>query len=210
MTAEKQLSPGLKMALDFGPVIAFFIGYLLMKDRSFEFGGESYSGFILVTAAFVPLLMLTTAIAWRLTGKLSRVNVFTLVLVIIFGAMTVWFNDERFFKMKPTILYLLFAAILGVGLLRGKSWLEPLMGEALPLTSAGWLILTKRLALFFLGLAIANEVVWRAFSTETWVSFKTFGLTIAMFAFFMTQGKLFEAHSIKAAEDNSAKDPASR
>lgn len=210
MTETKKISPGLKMALDFGPVLAFFLGYVLMKDRSFTWNGESYSGFVLVTAAFIPLLMLTTAIAWKVTGKLSKINLVTLVLVIVFGAMTIWFNDERFFKMKPTILYLLFAGVLGVGLLRGKSWLEPLMGEALPLASEGWLILTKRLCLFFLALAVANEVIWRGFSTETWVSFKTFGLTIAMFAFFMTQGRLFATYGLESEEEKAKKDSASR
>lgn len=192
---------GLRMALDLGPVLAFFVAYLLLRDRLFEIGGREYSGFVLVTAAFVPLLALTTLIGWRLTGKLSAMNLLTLGLVAVFGALTVWFNDERFFKMKPTILYLLFAAVLGAGLLRGRSWLQPLMGEALPMDAAGWMALTRRLCGFFLALAVANEVIWRSFSTSTWVWFKTFGLTLALFAFFIAQARLFERHGIKEEQD---------
>ena len=114
----------------------------------------------------------------------------TLILVTVFGGLTVYFNDERFFKMKPTIIYLLFGGALGVGLLRGKSYLEYMMGELMPLKPEGWMILTKRMMMFFFILAILNELIWRSQSTDVWVSFKTFGLPVAIFAFFMTQGGL--------------------
>jgi intracellular septation protein len=100
--------------------------------------------------------------------------------------------------MKPTLLYLFFAAVLGAGLLRGKSLLREVMDEALPLLPEGWIILTRRLALFFAALALANEAVWRLMSTEAWVNFKTFGLTLAMFAFFAAQGKMLEKYSSEA------------
>jgi len=193
--AERKISPGLRFALDFGPILAFFAGYFLVRDRAFTFGGTEYSGFIAVTAAFVPLLLLTTYILWRLTGRVSRMQIVTLVLVVVFGGMSIWFNDERFFKMKPTIIYALFAGILGFGLLRGQSYLQLVMEEALPLRSEGWMVLTRRLAMFFGALAVLNEVVWRGFSTEVWVSFKTFGLTAAVFVFFLTQAKLFETYA---------------
>ena len=199
--AEKTISPGMKLALDLGPVVAFFAGYFLLRDRSFEFGGHTYSGFVIITALFVPLLALTTFLSWRLTGHVSKMNLVTLAIVVVFGGLTVWFDDERFFKMKPTILYALFAAVLGFGLMRRRSYLEPLMGEALPLTHEGWMILTRRLALFFAVLAVLNELVWRNFSTETWVTFKTFGLTAAVFAFFLTQGRVFERHSASKDEE---------
>ena len=194
---QRRLSPGLKMALDFGPILAFFAGYLLVRDRTFAIAGGEYSGFVLITAAFVPLLALTTFVSWRLTGRLSKMNLVTLVVVVVFGGLTVWFNDERFFKMKPTMIYAIFAVVLLVGLLRGKSYLQVLMDEVLPLRPEGWMILTRRLCLFFALLAVANEVIWRNFSTDTWVTFKTFGLTAAVFLFFLTQGRVFEAYAVE-------------
>lgn len=188
-------APWVKPALEYGPILAFFAGYFLLKDRSFSFGGTAYDGFVVVTAAFVPLMVVCTLLTWRLTGELSRMQVLTLVLVVVFGGLTVWLNDERFIKMKPTILYLLFAGLLGVGLLQGRSYLQALMGTVLPLTDEGWMTLTRRLTLFFLLLAILNELVWRFLSTETWVTVKTFGLPAALFAFFMAQAGLIERHS---------------
>ncbi len=200
MTGRK-ISHGLKMALELGPIAVFFIAYMKLKDESFTIGGMEYSGFIVVTAAFIPLLLLTTGILWRLTGHLSRMQAVTAVLVVVFGGLSVWLNDERFFKMKPTIIYLLFAGALGLGLLRGQSWLELVMSEALPMTRQGWMILTRRVMLFFLALAVANEIVWRAMSTDAWVSFKTFGLPGAVFAFFIAQGGFFRRHGIAERKD---------
>jgi len=199
---RRKISPLLKGLLEYGPIAAFFIAYTLLKERTFLIAGTEYSGFITVTAAFVPLLLLSTGLMWWLTGNLSRMQAFTAVLVVVFGGLSVWLNDERFFKMKPTLLYLLFAAILGFGLLRGRSYLESLMGAALPMHRDGWMILTRRLMLFFLALALANEAVWRLLSTDAWVNFKTFGLPIAIFAFFMFQGALFQQHSTGENESN--------
>jgi intracellular septation protein len=198
--AEKDVSKGLKMALELGPIALFFVAYLWVRDKSFTVGGTEYDGFILVTAGFVPILLIATGILWRLTGKLSKMQIVTAVLVLVFGGLTVWFNDDRFFKMKPTIIYALFAGVLGFGLMRGQSYLQAVMEEALPMEPQGWMILTKRLALFFVALAIANEIVWRTMSTDAWVNFKTFGLTAAVFLFFMTQGKLFETYGTDESE----------
>lgn len=184
-----------KPALEYGPILAFFAGYFLLKDMTFAIGGTAYGGFIVVTAAFVPLMVVCTLLTWRLTGELSRMQLLTLVLVVVFGGLTVWLNDERFIKMKPTILYLLFAGLLGVGLLQGRSYLQGLMGTMLPLTDEGWMKLTQRLTLFFLLLAVVNELVWRFLSTETWVTVKTFGLPLALFGFFMAQAGLIDRHS---------------
>ncbi|MBV0913988.1 inner membrane-spanning protein YciB [Anianabacter salinae] len=192
--AEKEIGKGLKMALDLGPVAAFFIGYMLLKDATYTIGGRDYSGFVLITAAFIPVLAFTTFLLWRLTGTLSKMQLVTLVLVGLFGGLTVWLNDERFFKMKPTLIYALFAVILGVGLLRGQSYLRFVMSEVVPLDDAGWMILTRRVAVFFAGLAILNEVIWRTMSTDAWVNFKTFGLTIGIFVFFIAQSGLFARH----------------
>jgi len=195
--AEKKISQGLKLALDMGPILAFFAGYIAMRDRSFQIAGTEYSGFIVVTALFIPLLAATTFLIYRLTGKVSKMQLMTLVLVVIFGGLTVWLNDERFFKMKPTMIYTLFAGILGWGLLRGQSYLQLVMEEVLPMQPEGWMILTRRVTLFFLGLALLNEIVWRSMSTDAWVNFKTFGLTIGVFAFFMAQSRLFQTYGLE-------------
>lgn len=193
--AEKKINPILKLALELGPVVLFFVMFGRLKDQTFTIGGASYSGFIVTTAAFILLIIATSALLWALTGKLSRMQMMTLVLVVVMGGLSVWLNDERFIKMKPTLLYLAFGGVLGFGLLRGQSYLRLVMDEALPMQAEGWMILTRRLTAFFFALAVANEAVWRLMSTVAWVNFKTFGLTAALFAFFMTQGKLFERYS---------------
>lgn len=195
MAEQKDINPMLKTALELGPVIGFFVAYLMLKDRSFMIGGTEYSGFIVVTAGFVPLIMLTTGIVWKLTGHLSKMQVMTLVLVIVFGGLTVWLNDERFLKMKPTIFFALMGAILGVGLLRGQSYLKYVMDAVMPLKDEGWMILTRRLMWFLFATALANELIWRFMSETTWVYFKTFGDTAAMFVFFLFQAKLFSDYS---------------
>ncbi|MGC1495039.1 MAG: inner membrane-spanning protein YciB [Sulfitobacter sp.] len=200
MADAKEINPFLKSALEFGPVLLFFVAYLKLKEQIFTIGGTEYEGFIVVTAAFIPLLIASTGALWWLTGKLSRMQVATVILVVVFGGLSVWLNDDRFFKMKPTMIYVLFGGLLGFGLLRGQSYLKFVMEEMMPLQDAGWMILTKRLMLCFFGLAIANEVIWRGFSTETWVYFKTFGLTAAVFVFFMTQGKLFQTYGLEKDE----------
>ena len=195
MSVKKPVSPGLKIGLEFGPVLAFFVGYLWLRDETYLIGGQEYAGFIVITAAFIPLMIASTALLWKLSGHLSRMQVATIVLVTVFGGLTVWLNDERFFKMKPTIIYALFAGMLGLGLLRGQSWLQYVMDGVLPLKHEGWMVLTRRLALFFAALAVGNEVVWRMMSTDAWVNFKTFVLPLALFGFFMTQGKVFERYA---------------
>lgn len=197
--AAKQINPFLKSALEIGPIVVFFAAYLLLKDRTFVLGGNEYKGFILVTAGFIPLILASTAALWKLTGHLSPMQIVTAVLIVVFGGLSVWLNDERFFKMKPTLIYLLFGAALGIGLLRGESWLRKVMEGMMPLQDEGWMILTRRVCAFFFALALLNEIIWRSFSTETWVYFKTFGLTAAIFVFFLTQGGLFKTY---AAEDN--------
>ena len=197
---ERKINPLLKAALDLGPVVAFFVLYFRLRDRSFEIAGTEYSGFVVVTAIFIPLIGLSTYLLWRLTGKLARMQIATLVLVVIFGSLTIWFNDERFFKMKPTMIYILFGTTLGVGLLRGRSYLQYMMGEVMPLKPEGWMILTRRITAFFFGLALLNEVIWRNFSTDVWVNFKTFGLTAALFVFFLGQTGLMIRYGAETEE----------
>ena len=195
--AEDKLPKWVKPLLELGPIVAFFVAYMRLKESIFTIGGSDYQGFIVVTGLFIPLLLFTTAILWRLTGKISPMQIMTVVLVTIFGGLTVWLNDPSFIKMKPTIIYLLFGGILGIGLLRGQSYLRVVMQDLIPLENTGWMILTRRFTAFFFGLALANEAVWRSFSTDTWVYFKTFGLTAALFAFFMMQSALLSKYAIE-------------
>lgn len=190
----KTINPKLKLALELGPVLLFFVGFRFVKDRSFSVGGVEYSGFVAMTAVLVLLIAASSALLWRITGKLSKMQLMTLFLVVVLGGVTIWLNDPRYIKMKPTVLYLLFAGVLGFGLLRGRSYLALVMEDALPISPEGWMILTRRFAAFFAGLALLNEVIWRNFSDQIWVDFKTFGVVGAMLLFFMAQSGLLKKH----------------
>ena len=185
--AEKQINPILKQVLELGPTLVFFLIYLRIKDDVFTIAGTEYSGFIVATLVFVPILLVSMGILWQLTGKLSRMQVFTAFMVIFFGGLTAWFNDERFFKMKTSIVYGCFAAILGFGLLRGRSYLRYIMEDFLPMQQDGWMILTHRLTFMFLGLAVANELIWRTQSTDLWVKLETFAFPAVLFLFLWLQ-----------------------
>jgi len=183
MDQGKQINPFLKQVLELGPTVVFFLIYLRMRDNTYEMWGQEYSGFIAATLIFVPILLIAMAVLCYLTGKLSRMQIFTAFMVIFFGGLTAWFNDERFFKMKTTIVYGMFAILLGIGLLRGQSWLAYILNDMIPMKPEGWMILTRRLAVCFTALAIANEIVWRTMSTDTWVKIETFGFPIALMGF---------------------------
>lgn len=198
--AQRNISPWLKQALELGPTLAFFLVYLRLKEDSFVIAGTEYSGFILATLIFIPILLAAMAALWALTGALSRMQVFTAFMVIFFGGLTAWFNDERFFMMKTTIVYGLFAAILGAGLALGRSPLEWMMGEALPMRHEGWLKLTRRLAAMFAALAIANEFVWRTQSEEMWVKIETFAFPAVLFVFLWLQIAALQSYMIQPEE----------
>ena len=203
MTA-RPINPVLKQVLELGPTLAFFLLYLRIRDDSFTLGGTEYSGFIVATLVFVPILLVAMAALWALTGKLSRMQIFTAFMVVFFGGLTAWFNDERFFKMKTTIVYGCFAAILGIGLATGRSYLEWIMGELLPMRPEGWMILTRRLCAMFAGLAIANEVIWRTQSTDLWVKLETFAFPAALFLFLWAQIVALQKYLIEdPAQDGS-------
>ena len=196
MPETRKINPWLKAGLEFGPLILFFVVFMRLRDKTLTIAGTEYSGFIVATLVFIPVLVLSTLALWRLTGKLAPMQIATLVLVVGFGGLSVWLNDPKFFKMKPTIIYLIFAGLLGLSLALRRNWLELVMSEALPMRAEGWRILTIRMALLFLGLAVANEVVWRNMSETAWVNFKTFGLPAIMIAFFVANSKLFERYAL--------------
>ena len=178
--SKKDQNTLLKNLLEYIHIAVFFVVFIFFKDDKVLLFGRDLSGFVLATLVFVPLVVIATAVSWFVLKEVSRIQLLTLVLVVVFGGMTIFFNDERFLKIKPTLIYCLFSIILLFGIFRKTSYLASLLGKALPLSYDGWMILTRRMAYFFLFLAAANEFVWRTQSTETWVYFKTFGLTLSL------------------------------
>ena len=191
------MKPWVKSALELGPVLIFFASFMLFRGDTVQLFGQDYSGFVFATLIFVPVLIMATAVQWWLTGKLAPMQIATLVLVVVFGGLSIWLNDPRFFKMKPTMIYLLFAALLGFSLLARKNWLQLVLSEALPMDAEGWRKLTLRMTLLFVGLALANEVVWRTMSETSWVYFKTFGLPLILFLFLMANARLYRDHALQ-------------
>lgn len=182
MSQPRPLNPFVKMALEFGPLLIFFVVY----QRT-----EIYTA----TAIFIPVILASLGASWVLTRELPRIAVVTAVVVVVFGGLTLYLQDALFIKMKPTIVNGLFAGALGFGLLRGRSYLRDVLGHALPLTDAGWRILTKRWALFFVFMAVLNEVIWRTQTESFWVTFKTFGSPVVTFLFVASQFPLLKRHA---------------
>lgn len=191
------MSPLLKLVLEIGPLIAFFVIFNQAKEAGPEADAAQIDALIWATGGFMIALGLSTAITYALTRTISRMAVITTVIVLVMGALTIWLHDEVFIKMKPTIINGLFAAVLGVGLWQGRSYLKTVIGELLPMTDEGWMKLTRNWALFFLAMAVLNEIVWRGFSTETWVDIKTFGYLPLTLIFTFSQTGLIAKHAIE-------------
>jgi intracellular septation protein len=177
------IGPRLKAALEFGPILGFVAVYLVVREQSYSLWGCDWDGFVLLVGGFVPVVLASSAAMWRLTGRITPVQVLTLIIMTLSGALTVGFNDERFFKMRTTVVCLTLSAILWVGLARGQAWLSGVMGGMVTLSPAGWTWLTRRFAAVLLVLAIANEVIWRNFSTDVWVAYDTFVMPTAFFGY---------------------------
>lgn len=193
--APKELNPLLKLALEVGPVLLYFLAYQYFQDRPIVIGGETYGAVVAATALFVPLMLAALVISWRLTGTLPRMAVFTAIVVVIFGGLTVWLNDDTFTKMRPTVVYGIFATILGVGLwVQGRSYLQYLMGPVMPLSAEGWQLFTRNWVLFFVFMSIFNEFVWRVLGEEAWVWLDTFGQFLLTLAFIATQYPILTRH----------------
>ena len=172
-----------KILIDIGPLAVFFIFY-------------TRSG---LQASILPL-MIATVIAvlfsYTLEKKIPIMPTVGAGIVLVFGGLTIYFNNEVFIKMKPTIINLVFAVILYGGMLIKKPFLKILLGAALKLEEEGWRILTYRWIGFFIALAILNEIVWRTQSTDIWVNFKVFGILPITFIFTMTQFPLIKKYQI--------------
>ena len=186
-----------KSILEFVPLITFFLAYYYYPNSSNLIGDDlSVEKIIFATKVFVPILLITSILSYLILRTISKMAIITALLVIFFGGLTIWLRDPTFIKMKPTIIYLSFAIVLIIGLIRGRSLLQSLMGSTLALEERGWIVLTKRIIVFFVSLAFLNELVWRYFGQDQWVNFKTFGMPILSLLFFAFQYRLFQKYLI--------------
>lgn len=171
----------LKLAIELGPLLVFF-------------GTNAAAGIYAGTAAFMAATLLSLVVAWFSYHKLPIMPIVSGVIVLVFGGLTLYLRDETFIKLKPTIVYTMFAALLAAGLMWKKPMLELLFGPVFTLTDEGWRKLTIRWALFFAAMAVVNELVWRNVSTDAWVSFKAFGFLPLTFLFAVAQVPLMQRH----------------
>ena len=160
---KTQPHPLFKLATELGPLLVFFAA------------NARYHLFV-ATGAFMVAIVAAMAASYIVTRHVPLMALVTGVVVLVFGTLTLVLHDETFIKVKPTIIYSLFALVLGGGLLFGRSFIAVLFDQVFNLTPQGWRILTMRWALFFLGMAMLNEIIWRTQSTDFWVGFKAFGV----------------------------------
>jgi intracellular septation protein len=191
MPQAARLDPKLKFALELGPLALFFISYKIFDIWK-------------ATGVMVVAALLVLAISWWKLRRLPIMPMVTAVIVVVFGGLTWYFNNPVFIKMKPTVLYSLFAAALFSGLAFRRPILQVLFDGALHLTDTGWRILTWRWAFFFVALAATNEVVWRNFSESHWVTFKSFGFLPLTVLFAIAQTPLVMKHESAAAPEEEA------
>lgn len=191
--SERRISPLIKLVLEVGPIAVFFLAYRMAPvAEGIDEVERQLEQILFSTAVFVPTILGALAASWLLTRKLPKMAVITAIVVTIFGGLTLILRDDTFVKMKPTILYALFAGILGFGLFRGESYLKYLMDELIPMRHEGWIRFTSRFVVFYVCLAVLNEIIWRGYGTDVWVNFRTFVLPAANFVFIMAQVPLFQ------------------
>ncbi len=171
-----------KLAIELGPLLIFF-------------AGNALAGIYAGTAAFMLATLISLIAARILYHKLPVMPLVSGVIVLVFGGLTLYLHDDTFIKLKPTIVYSLFAVLLAGGLLFKKPVLELLFGPVFNLTEEGWRKLSLRWAAFFIAMAVVNELVWRNFSTDAWVSFKAFGFLPLTFLFALAQVPLMQRHA---------------
>ena len=176
------MNPIMKLVVETGPLIAFFASYSLYD-------------LMVATAVFMVAVAISLAVSVALERRVPIMPLVTAAVVMVFGGLTLWLDDETFIKMKPTIINGLFASILLGGLALGRAFLKPLFGTVFQLDEAGWRKLSLRWALFFVVVAVLNEGVWRTMSTDFWVSFKVFGILPLTLVFALSQTPLIQRHS---------------
>jgi intracellular septation protein len=185
--AKPQLNPFLKLVFDLGPLALFF------------FANSRY-GIFVATGTFMVAVLAALAASYVLTRHLPIMPVVTAIVVLVFGGLTLILHNDLFIKLKPTIIYVLFGAVLLGGLFFGKSFLGVVFDSLFHLTEEGWRKLTLRWALFFFVLAVLNEIVWRSTSTDVWVNFKVFGVMPLTLVFGALQYPLLKKYAAEPAE----------
>jgi intracellular septation protein len=195
---KREINPLLKLALELGPLLVFFFANTKGEWLSETFPALAQIGqpIFIATALFMIATAVALCASWLLTRTLPIMPLVSGIVVFAFGAMTLWLQDDTFIKMKPTIVNTLFGVVLLGGLFFGRSLLGYVFDSAFRLDAEGWRKLTFRWGLFFLFLAIANEVVWRSFSTDTWVAFKVWGIMPITLLFTFSQMPLIMRHSV--------------
>ncbi|SDR24102.1 septation protein A [Pseudovibrio sp. Tun.PSC04-5.I4] len=195
-------SPFLKLALELGPLGVFFIANSRGAQLAEMFPALGALGqpIFIATAAFMVAIAISLTVSYALTRHLPIMPMVSGVVVLVFGALTLYLQDELFIKLKPTIVNTLFGSILLGGLFFGKSLLGYVFDGAFKLDAEGWRKLTIRWGVFFFVLAVINEIVWRNFSTDFWVDFKVFGFMPITMIFTMFQLPLIQKHSIEVKE----------
>ena len=172
-----------KLALEMGPLAVFFVANVKF-------------GIFTATASFMVATLISLSVSAILLRRVPIMPLVTGAFVLVFGGLTLYSQNELFIKIKPTIINLMFATALGTGLLFGRSLVKIVLGEVIHLHDEGWRLLTLRWAGFFVMLAVVNEIVWRLFSTETWMAFKLFGVTPITFLFMMSQIGLLQKYQL--------------
>lgn len=180
---KRKAPPLVKLLIDAGPLLVFFVVY-------------SRAGLMTATAVLIGATLAALGASYAIERRIALMPLISAGLVAVFGGLTLWLADETFIKMKPTIVYLLFATALLGGLALGRSFLKSLFQMAFHLTDAGWRILTLRWGLFFIAMAALNEIVWRNLSTDLWVDLKVFGFLPLTMLFALTQIPLIRARSL--------------
>ncbi len=178
----------LRPTVEYGPIGAFFLTYLAY-------------GLLPATAALLAVTVVALLLSLAYTGRVPAMPLLTAGVVAVFGGLTLWLQDETFIKMKPTIVQALFAAALLGGLAVGRPLLKPLLGAVWPLDDIGWRRLSLRFGLFFAGMAVLNELVWRTQSTDFWVGFKVFGILALTVLFAVAQAPLIARHRLPDAPE---------
>ena len=181
------MHPLLKLALDLGPLLIFFVA-----NAAFDI--------FTATAVFMAAMLIVIAIGFAVERKISPMPLITASLVLVFGGLTLWLSNDIFIKIKPTILYLMFAAVLIGGLAFSRLFIKVVLGQTLQLSDPAWRTLTWRWSLFFIALAITNEIVWRHVSTNAWVAFKVWGVFPLTVIFAMAQTPFIARHQIEAEQ----------
>ncbi|MEF2074139.1 septation protein A [Consotaella aegiceratis] len=199
---RKELNPLLKLALELGPLAVFFFANAKGEAIAAAVPALAALGgpIFVATALFMVATVIALGVSWALTRSLPVMPLVTGIFVVVFGALTLWLHNDTFIKMKPTLVNALFAAILLGGLLFGKSLLGYVFDQAFRLDDEGWRKLTLRWGLFFILLAVLNEVVWRMFSTDVWVAFKVWATMPLTIAFMLFQLPLLKRHSLEPLE----------